>query len=93
VLEIIRLKIVKVINLTLNVQIAPNCSQKVTILKRNDENVFDKREIQDFQTRREVFSQDKIENVIRDNVKREEIKKKEPDIPKGEKLRFLYSFF
>jgi hypothetical protein len=67
--------------------------QKVIILKRNDENIFDKREIQDFQTRSQVFSQDKIENVIRNNVKQEEIKKRDPDNPTGEILRFLYSFF
>jgi hypothetical protein len=30
--------------------------QKVVILKRNDETVFDKREIQDFQTRSQVLS-------------------------------------
>ena len=58
-------------------------------MKRNDESVFDKREIQDFQTRSQVFSQDKNENVISDTVKREEIKKKDPDNPTGEKLRFL----
>ena len=58
-------------------------------MKRNDESVFDKREIQDFQTRSQVFSQDKSENEISDTVKREEIKKKDPDNPTDEKLRFL----
>jgi hypothetical protein len=63
--------------------------QKVVILKRNDETVFDKREIHDFQTRSQVFSQDKSHNVTSDTAKREEIKKKNPDNPTGNKLRFL----
>ncbi len=58
-------------------------------MKRNDESVFDKREIQDFQARSQVFSQDKSQNVISDTAKREEIKKKDPDNPTGKKLRFL----
>jgi hypothetical protein len=59
-------------------------------LKRNDESVFDKREIQDFfQACSQVFSQDKSQNVISDTAKREEIKKKDPDNPTGKKLRFL----
>jgi hypothetical protein len=49
------------------------------ILKRNDESVFDRKTIEDFQTRSQLLSQEKDERLA--NVRKEE--KKEPDNPTG----------
>ena len=62
--------------------------QKVVILKRNDESVLDKREIQDFQARNQILSQkDKSlsSRSTSENIKKEDNKKKEPDNPTGER--------
>ncbi len=50
-------------------------SKNIIILKRNDENSFNKSEIQDFKARSQSISQDKIVASKDDSPKKEENKK------------------